>query len=221
MASQRAIIILNIAPPIQLEINTTLCHVSAEDNPDPEQHIKYGIHYKAIFNNNDIDQFVAENDKILNTHNTLLVYADIGSDRALYGILIHTLQTLSPKIINKKVYVVSVRELKISDQTLSHNNIKGFRVTNFKDDTFFEGKVSSLISTRQQRIKLDGTYYSRAPFGGDNSLPIRTVFETNVEVNPLFGSQSSFTSTFPYPATFTPPAPAPFTATVTPPAPLQ
>ena len=237
MASRRAIIILNIAPTIQLEINTTLCHVSAEDNPDPEQHIKYDIHYKAIFEKNDIDQFVAENDRILNTHNTLLVYADIGSDRALYGILIHTLQTLSPKIINKKVYVVSVREFEISDQTLSHNNIKGFRVTNFKDDTFFEGtffegKVSSLISTRQQRIKLNGTYYSRAPFGGDNSLPIRTVFETNVEVNPFFGShpffgsQSSFTSTFTphatftYPATVTPPAPAPFTATFTPPAPF-
>ena len=224
MASQRAIIIVNIAPPIKLEINTTLCHVSDEVNPNPEQHIKYGIHYKAIFENNDIDQFVSENDKLLNKDNTLLVYADIGSDRGLYNLLIHVLQTLSAKIIHKKVYVVSTQELEVSDQTLMDNSLAGFRVTNFKDDTFFDRRVSSHISTRQQRIKLDGTYYSRAPFGGDNSLPIRTVFKTNFGVsldNPLFGSKSSFNTTFaPPPAPFTPPQafttkftppPAPFT----------
>jgi hypothetical protein len=222
MASQRAIIIVNIAPPIKLEINTTLCHVSDEVNPDPEQHIKYGIHYKAIFENNDIDQFVSENDKLLNKDNTLLVYADIGSDRGLYNLLIHVLQSLSAKVINKKVYVVSTQELEVSDQTLMDNSLAGFRVTNFKDDTFFDRRVSSHISTRQQRIKLDGTYYSRAPFGGDNSLPIRTVFKTNFGVsldNPLFGSQSSFNTTFAPPPAFTTqftPPPA-FTTQFTPP----
>ena len=228
MASQRAIIIVNIAPPIKLEINTTLCHVSDEVNPDPEQHIKYGIHYKAIFENNDIDQFVSENDKLLNKDNTLLVYADIGSDRVLYDLLIHVLKTLSPKVIHKKVYIVSVREFEVSDQTVGDNNIEGFRVTNFKNDTFFEVgghsrvKISSSVSMRHQRIKLDGTYYSVAQFGGDTSLPIRTVFEPKVVKslgNHVFGVQNTFPAVFTpppaFPAVFTPP-PA-FPAVFTPP----